>query len=139
MPNLQEKFQISAPRRPAPDHNWASAESARNAGAPGMLHVNNTGVADAPMVKFNTLPPGMEIDNQLRSRIRQMPLVMSGENDVSKDTNPESFKHGYTYRELGGADDQYTGEHQDDFYTEVKDPENGHIGFVERANYLDRL
>lgn len=138
MPNLQEKFQISAPRRPAPDHNWATAESARNAGAPGMLHVNNTGVADAPMVKFNYTPPGPEIDNQVRARIRPMPLVISGQDDVSKDVNPEAFAKGFTRRHLDGADDQYTGEHMDLFYGEAR-TENGDVGFVERNNYLDRI
>ena len=60
-----------------------------------------------------------------------MPLVISGQSDVSQDTNPESLERGFKKREMKGTDDQYTGEHMDHFYGDAG-------GFVERNNYLDR-
>jgi hypothetical protein len=109
----------------------------RTTGEAGFMHRNNESAAADATAKFNMLPPGMDIDNQRRKRIDRMPLVMMGESDVSKDTNPESFQNGFTRRNMEGTDDQYTGEHMDLFYGEAKD-ELGHVGFVERNNYLDR-
>ena len=138
MDHLQEKFQITTPPEKPEDDVWASFKDVRRTGEAGFLHQNNVKSADAIGPKFNQLPPGMEIDNQLRTRVaRNMPLSAAGESDVSADTNPHSVRHGYTRREMKATDDQYTGEHVDHFYGEVVD-EHGMVGFAERNNYLDR-
>jgi hypothetical protein len=77
------------------------------------------------------MPPGMELDNQSSLEMHQMPLSMAGETDVSKDTNPESFREGFKRVDMKGTDDLYTGEHTDLWYGDAG-------GFVERNNYLDR-
>lgn len=136
--SLQEKFQITLPPTSDDTPGWTDFNSVRRVGAPGMLHVNNRGAEDAPMVKFNMPPPGMDISNQLRARINNMPLVVSGQNDVSGDVNPEAFAKGFTRRAMNGADDQYSGEHVDHFYGEAVD-EKGNVGFCERNNMLDRM
>lgn len=66
-----------------------------------------------------------------------MPLVMSGESDVSEDWNPVAVRDGFTRRNMRPTDDMYSGEHCDAFYSEAK--VDGDIGFVERNNNLDRL
>jgi hypothetical protein len=138
MNGLQEKFQILAPPEKEEVDSWVTAGSVRRVGEAGFLHESNTEATGPTGPKFNQLPPGMEINNQLRDRIHAMPLCVAGESDVSADTNAHSFKHGYTRRDMKGADDQYTGEHVDFFYSEVVD-ENGKEGFAERNNLLDRL
>ena len=115
---LQEKFQILAPGKDEAGESWVSAANARH----------TTEMTD----KFNYPLPGMDISNQHFTEQHQMPLVASGENDVSKDVNPSAFRDGFTKREMKGCDDQYTGEHLDLFYGDSG-------GFVERNNYLDRL
>lgn len=140
--SLQEKFQVTLSPEKDDDNGtqWKSFESARHVGDAGSveMHDNNTTANENVVRKTNYMPPGMEIDNQRRTRIRRMPLSMAGETDVSMDTNPQSFKEGFSRYELDGDDDQYTGEHVDHFYGEVID-EDGNEGFVERNNYLDRL
>jgi hypothetical protein len=136
--SLQEKFQITIPPVPETDHEWAVPNSYISKGEAGFQHRNNT-TSDANVtMKTNYMPPGMDISNQQRKRIRAMPLSMAGATDVSKDTNAEAFAQGYTRRDMEGTDDQYSGEHQDHFYGEVED-ELGNCGFVERNNYLDRV
>lgn len=137
--SLQEKFQVSLPPEPKEENEWKPFASARTTGEAGFSHSNNRDATAEVTAKTNFLPPGMEIDNQVRKRIAQMPVVLAGASDVSgKQVSPEAFGNGFVRHNLGGADDQYTGEHQDDFYLEVKD-EEGNVGFVERANYLDRM
>jgi len=77
------------------------------------------------------MPPGMDIGNQCWSEQNTMPLSVAGESDVSKDANPGAFDKGFTKRDMKGTDDQYTGEHVDQFYGDAG-------GFVERNNYMDR-
>lgn len=143
MDHLQEKFQITLPPKKTEDdngENWASPYSARTTGEAGYMHRNNmmTDGLQPYGPKFNQLPPGMEIDNQMRTRVASnMPLSAAGESDVSKDANPQAYIKGYTRREMQATDDQYTGEHVDHFYGEAVD-ENGLVGFAERNNYLDR-
>jgi hypothetical protein len=117
---LQEKFQITVPAKEEKGEAWASAKSQR--------HLNG---AEEGCEKFNFLPPGMEIENQERSRQDNMALSVAGESDVSADTNPDSFRDGFKKRTMKGSDDQYTGEHVDHFYGDAG-------GFAERNNYLDR-
>lgn len=140
MDSLQEKFQMTVPPKPEPDHEWKTFQSARHVGDAGKvdLQVNNRTADENVVRKTNFTPPGMEIDNQRRARIRNMPLSMAGQTDASADTNPQSFAEGYRREAMGATDDLYTGEHIDHFYGEVVD-EDGKEGFCERNNYLDRL
>ena len=127
--SLQEKFQIITPYSKKHDDDgdkWQSFENARSTN--GTLKGED---------KFNRMPVGMEL-NQCNARIESMPLVMSGANDVSKDTNAESFEHGFSRYKLDGAEESYTGEQVDLFYGEAVD-EKGLAGFAERNNYLDRI
>lgn len=142
--SLQEKFQITTPPKndEVAAHQWKwpfNGSENRAVKDAGFLHRNNTkGDGAEPMgVKFNQLPPGMEIDNQLRYTHRATPYILAGMSDVSGDTNMHSIEHGYTRKEMKATDDQYGGEHMDHFYGEATD-ELGNTGFVERNNYLDR-
>ena len=88
------------------------------------------------------LPPGMDIDNQMRVLINDMPLVVAGANDVSGHLaaleNQSTMSRGTSLEQFGATDDQYTGEHIDLFYGEAYG-DDGTVGFVERNNYMDRL
>ena len=114
---LQEKFQILVPAKEEAGESWVSQGSVRQ--------------PQEMTDKFNYPPPGMDISNQQFTEQHQMPLVVSGENDVSKDVTPAAFRQGFTRREMKGCDDLYTGEHVDLFYGDSG-------GFCERNNYLDR-
>jgi hypothetical protein len=129
---FQEKSQISGPvvhNDDVPD-KWASATSARQSQA-DVPSFKAKDSADFDRQCFNVMPPGMEISEQPSAETNGMPLVMSGESDVSKDTNPESFREGFKRVDMKGTDDLYTGEHTDLWYGDAG-------GFVERNNYLDR-
>lgn len=126
---LQEKFQITIPARDEDGEQWQTFEQNRD--VRNLPEWCNYDAEEVDGRKFNMLPPGMDISNQWRSEINQQPMVMAGESDVSKDTNPAAWRYGYTKRKMRGTDDQYTGEHVDHFYGDAG-------GFVERNNYLDR-
>jgi hypothetical protein len=117
---LQEKFQITVPAKEEGAEPWVPANATWN-----IEDGNPAGCL------FNQLPPGMEIRAQHRSRQHNMAFVMSGDTDVSKDTNPMAYAEGFTKRDMKAIDDQYTGEHVEHFYGDAG-------GFVERNNYLDR-
>lgn len=140
---LTEKFQITLPPKPDDDGPWVSANSARRTGDAGFLHHQNTNATDPIGPKFNQLPPGMEIDNQMRTRVaRNMPLSLAGETDVTNHVNGSSLTNGFARLEMKATDDQYDGEHIDLFYgTSYGIDDSGNIteGFVERNNMLDRL
>lgn len=129
MHHLQEKFQITVPGKENGDEPWADADAQRD--LRGLDPWVSKSPTDVDSRKFNFMPPGMELHNQWRTQQEQMPLTMMGENDVSKDTNPEAYREGFTRRKMKGTDDQYTGEHADHFYGDAG-------GFAERNNYLDR-
>lgn len=129
--NLQEKLQITVPAKDEAGEGWASADSARDSQSDVPSFLARTS-ASVDMNRFNKMPPGMEIDNQCSAEINNMPLIMSGQSDVSKDTNDASLKDGFKVRDMNGTDDQYTGEHVDLFYGDSG-------GFMERNNYLDRM
>jgi hypothetical protein len=140
MRSLQEKFQISPKLTDDDNDKWLPWKPGRVAPALGNDRTQSESgengwkskdSCDFDTRRFNAMPPGMDIDNQRRAKIKPMPLVMSGESDVSKDTNDTSFSKGFTRRDMAGTDDQYTGEHMDLFYGDAG-------GFVERNNYLDR-
>ena len=135
--SLQEKFQITVPPKPEKDHEWRSFSDARSTGEAGFRHSNNASADADVTMKTNYTPPGMDVSNQARKRIENMPLVMAGASDVSGDVNAQAFANGFTRRHMNGTDDQYAGEHMDHFYGEVVD-EMGNVGFVERNNVCDR-
>lgn len=131
---VQEKFQEEFPIKPDDGANfWASDKSARvKKGTPAGLGA-----------MFNSLPPGMDIDDQEQADIRQQPETMSGTTDVSYDCPTPSVSHrGFHRKNMRPTDDLYTNEHVDLFYGEVKvEVEDGEMetGFLERGNMLDRL
>lgn len=124
----QEKFQlISEDPKTDGSEAWTSFASVRA--------TKNTPNGTGRL--FGSLPPGMDIEDQEVTDQRVMPLVMSGESDVSEDWNPVAVRDGFTRRNMRPTDDMYSGEHCDAFYSEAK--VDGDIGFVERNNNLDRL
>lgn len=149
--SLQEKFQITVPpKRTSEDEgdNWAwqdgAGTTARKVNDAGFRHRRNPDADSiAPNgVKFNQLPPGMELGNQMRLTQGQMPLTTSSEKDVTPIVGADAYKAGFARHEMKGTDDQYTGEHVDLFYGEaVGEDDTGkrYVGFMERNNYLDRL
>jgi hypothetical protein len=136
---LQEKFQITVPnKQEAKDNeNWVFPGIDNRANSSQRDHqkmemFTSCDPTDIDARKFNQLPPGMEINNQYRAQVDDMPLTISGRSDVGgKLDSPESMDRGFTRLEMKGTDDQYTGEHVDHFYGDAG-------GFVERNNYLDR-
>lgn len=127
---LQEKFQVIVPTPEEDGEQWVTFEQARDTGPnDSWKAMDATDVDDR---KFNLMPPGMDISNQLRTEQRNQSLTMAGSTDVSKDTNAQSFANGFTKRRMRGSDDLYTGEHVDHFYGDAG-------GFAERNNYLDRI
>ena len=133
---VQEKFQEEFMRVPegAENTGWMSDKSARV--KKGIPH----GEAG---VMLNSLPPGMDIDDQELADIRQQPEIMSGHSDVSHDDpGPGTTKRGFHRRRMRPTDDLYTNEHVDTFYGSIKvEVEDGLMeeGFLERGNMLDRM
>ena len=88
---------------------------------------------------FNTLPPGMDIEDQEVADIRAMGLNIAGnfptklaQGDVTNgELHAMSLRKGFDRKKLLATDDVYTREHNDAFYDDVG-------GFCERNNYLDR-
>lgn len=121
---LQEKFQVDLPPAAPEEHTWRSDGSART----------KKGVSGQDSV---VLPPGQNIDRQRLPPKDNLPLVMGGETDVSRDFNPEACRNGYKRLQARPTDDEYTRAHQDAFYDEIT--VDGETGFAERNNVLDRL
>lgn len=113
----QEKFQISAPKNTNDNatDKWASVDSAQRKFPQNTLQVPPTFI-DAPVTKANG----------------GMSLVLGGSTDPTKSSEPEDLARGFDLHPMLMYDDQYTGEHQENFYEDVG-------GFCERSNYLDRL
>jgi hypothetical protein len=88
---------------------------------------------------LQSLPPGMDIEDQEISDIRKMGINISGnfpdkyaEGDVTnREVHAVSLRKGFDKKALLQTDDAYTREHNDSFYDDVG-------GFCERNNYLDR-
>ncbi len=137
---MQEKFQIQVPNQPDGDHEWVSDKRARvKKGTPGREGRAGGDQASKAMnnaVHYGTLPPGTDIEDAEIADIRQQRVTFSGEDDVSRDNNPEARKQGFTRRQLRPTDDEYTREHNDAFYDEIT--VDGVTGFLERNNVLDR-
>jgi len=140
---VQEKFQIR-PKDPKTDCescDWASDKSARaKKGTPGREGRSGGDPRSRSMdnaVAYNTLPPGMDIDDQELLDSRAMPFSMGGATDVSRDYNAAAVRDGFQRKGMLTTDDEYTNEHTDTFYGEVD--VDGDVGFAERGNLLDRL
>ena len=134
---VQEKFQVNLPQEPPEDHIWKHAGSVRvKKGTPS---ARNSGA-----VLYNSLPPGMDIEDQEMADHRKFNSSIAGNyarghnaGDVTQDCTEKSVKAGFDRKVCCPTDDMYTREHNDAFYDS---PEvDGQEGFVERNNYLDRL
>lgn len=132
---VQEKFQEEFPQRPEGiEHGrWVMDKEARV----------NKGTPAGNGVMFNSLPPGMDIEDQETSDIREQMCSMSGHTDVSHDDpGPGTTKRGFHRKKMRPTDDLYTNEHIDMFYGEITvEVEDGEMetGFLERGNMLDRM
>src|SRR2546422_586742 len=111
--NLSEKFQITALEKKETVESWKDLNSAR---------VLN------PEEKFNEMPPGYQCAGPM-DHFTESP---AGATDVTNDVNDASTRKGYAVKQMKATDDQYTGEHADQFYGDAG-------GFVERNNLLDRM
>lgn len=150
---LQEKFQVDNPQQSnddAEDRGWISDKAARakkdmpgfegrqgHLGAKGANAGDHASRLSDKAALFNSLPPGTDIEDQEVTDQRTVPIVMSGQSDVSKDWNEQAQKAGFTRRQMRATDDEYSNAHVDAFYDEVK--VDGEVGFTERNNVLDRL
>ena len=146
---VQEKFQVTFPKdynsKAEDDHGWLTDYDSRTKkGMPGRESIKAKD--DGPSrfmnnaVFFNTLPPGMDIEDQEVVDIRKMGLSINGNMPsrfatgdlTNKEVNAQSLRVGFDKKKLLQTDDEYTREHNDAFYDDVG-------GFVERNNYLDRM
>lgn len=151
---VQEKFQLNYPQQDNDDSSsegghWITDVQARakknqpgREGLPGgdyrSRYMNNN-------VNFNSLPPGMDIEDQEFCDIRKMGVNVSGgfpveyaAGDRTQDLSATSLSVGFDRKKLLATDDMYTREHNDAFYDVVKN-EDGEEGYVERNNMLDRM
>jgi hypothetical protein len=143
---VQEKFQVDYPQQHNDDakNGWVSDRSARvKKGMPGREGRRGGDPSSRSMdnaVMYNSLPPGMDIEDQEAIDSRQMTYSANnlGSGDqVTTDVTVQSLRSGYHRKKLLGTDDQYTREHNDAFYDEIT--VDGETGFVERNNCLDRM
>lgn len=143
---VQEKFQVTYPDYNSgaeDDHGWVTSVEARtkkglpgHEGQPGGDY--NSRFMNNHMF-LNSLPPGMDIEDQELADTRQMGINVAGnmptalaQGDLTnREVNATSLVKGYDKKKLLQTDDIYTREHNDAFYDDVG-------GFVERNNYLDR-
>jgi hypothetical protein len=137
---LQEKFQVDYPQQGNDDAHsgWKSDSSART--KKGMPGKENASVKPDPSTNaamFNSLPPGMDMEDQEETDQRKFATTMGGESDVSRDWNSEAVAKGFKRLPMRATDDEYTKAHQDAFYDEMN--VDGEVGFAERNNMLDRL
>lgn len=113
--NWQEKFQITVPAKIEGDEPWAEFKTQR---------VLN------PQTQLE-MPPGYDASGPMDS-FREVVGSETSPSDVKMDLEGDSsIRRGYGKAPMKGTDDQYTGEHADQFYGDAG-------GFVERNNYLDR-
>jgi hypothetical protein len=148
MPKIvQEKFQVNYPDKQSSaetQHGWLTDMEARaKKGTPGRegsaggdhlsRFMNNAAF-------FNSLPPGMDIEDQELNDIRKMGISIAGNMPseyatgdlTNNEVNAMSLRTGFDKKKLLQTDDEYTREHNDAFYDDVG-------GFVERNNYCDRM
>jgi hypothetical protein len=147
---VQEKYQVNV--EPYDDesgkHAWvtdAQARAKKNSpgreGSPGGDYNSRYSDLDA---FFNSLPPGMDIEDQEMTDQREFNHSNSGNyaqghnaGDVTHDLSPLNLRRGFDRKVCCPTDDMYTREHNDAFYDSIE--MDGVEGFIERNNYLDRL
>ena len=140
---VQEKFQVTPPDNPNDNSQsgWGNDKSARakknTPGREGRAGGDGASRFVDNAVQFNSLPPGMDVEDQEMTDQRKFPMRMSSEGDVTPDYNQKAMKTGYTPHSCCPTDDEYSNAHTDAFYDSVK--VDGVEGFVERNNMLDRL
>jgi hypothetical protein len=148
---VQEKFQINYPQQGNDDSHggWITDMQARaKKNNPGREGRPGGDGASRPMnnaLHTNSLPPGMDIEDQEFVDIRRMgfsyngnmPNGEAGGDVTNSEVNARSLVTGFDRKKMLSTDDMYTREHNDAFY-DVVDVE-GEEGFVERNNYLDRM
>lgn len=140
---LQEKFQVDYPQEGNDNAHsgWLTDKEARaKKGTPGREGKSGGDHGSQRMdnaTMYQTLPPGMDIEDQEMSDQRRMPMSQGGETDVSADYNAGAVTKGYTRKPMRGTDDEYSNAHVDAFYDEMT--VEGETGFTERNNVLDRM
>lgn len=145
---VQEKFQVNMPQEKPEQHTWCTDQEARaKKGAPGREGRPGGDGASRPMNNarfFNGLPPGADIEDQEMADIRRMGVSINGNmpeggatGDRTQELTPEVLRKGFSRKKLLSTDDEYTREHNDAFYDVVD--VDGHEGFIERNNMLDRM
>lgn len=137
---VQEKFEVRATRNSNDDgsNGWKTDDSARDRqglqtrGANGRMEPYKGDL-------YNSLPPGMDIEDQEVFRIHGEPMGgdLGTGTQATSDVNRGSLARGFDRKSMRPTDDMYTREHNDAFYDEVT--VDGVTGFVERNNMLDRL
>jgi hypothetical protein len=147
---VQEKYQVNYPGMPVEDApgDWVHARTVRvkkgTPGREGRPGGDPTSRYSDLTANYNSLPPGMDIEDQEMADLRKFNESISGSfpqghnaGDVTQNLTAKSGATGFKRLECCPTDDMYTREHNDAFYD---DPEvDGQHGFVERNNYLDRL
>ena len=144
---VQEKFQVTFPEdynsKAEDDLGWLTDMEARSKkglnGREGKAGGDNASRFVNNAAFFNSLPPGMDIEDQELIDVRMMGINVVGnmpdkyaQGDLTNsEVNRTSLVKGYDKKKLLQTDDVYTREHNDAFYDDVG-------GFVERNNYLDR-
>lgn len=129
---VQEKFQTVEPYNPegVETGRWQDDKVART----------KKGTPAGNGVMFNTLPPGMDIEDQENSDNRQQLRAVPGESDFSFDVlTPQVARRGFRRLAMEPTDDNSGGEGL--FYSEViVDDGDGQpsTGYLERGNFLDR-
>lgn len=141
---VQEKFQVNYPQQGNDDaqSGWKSHKSARvkkgNIGREGRSGGDPTSRYSDKTAMFNSLPEGVDIDDQEYADIRKMERSgpMGNGSQVTNDLTAKSVRAGFDRKSLTPTDDMYTREHQDAFYEDVT--VDGITGYLERNNMLDR-
>ena len=148
---VQEKFQVNYPDTQSSAENqtsWVTDKEARAKknlpGREGMAGGDSDSRFVNDAVFFNSLPPGMDIEDQEVADIRAMGINTAGgfptllaQGDRTQDLTTRSVRTGFDVKAFRPTDDQYSREHNDAFYDEVE--VDGHVGFIERNNMLDRM
>lgn len=137
---VQEKFEVRPEQKPEGKEGggWASHKSARD--RRGLQTRGGMGRYEPYRGDlYNSLPPGMDIDDQEVADIKGLPLAgcLGSGTQVTEDVTTTSLREGFARKKMRPTDDMYTREHNDAFYDCVE--VDGVEGFVERNNYLDRL
>jgi hypothetical protein len=141
---LQEKFQVDNPQEANDDNEergWIPDREARvkklMPGREGYIGGDAESTYMNNAVLFNSLPPGMDLEDQEVTDQREFKFSMGGETDISSHYTRESEKTGFMRLQMRATDDEYSKAHVDAFYDEID--VDGNIGFTERNNMLDRL